>query len=92
MEFINHMKRINIPKYHSFISFNVKLLFTHVTLNFTIDIILSRIYNENEIHTNIKQSEMKKLLLLCTKNLHFTFNNDIYQQSDGVAMDLPRDQ
>ena len=27
--------------------------------------------------------------LLCTKNVHFTFNNDIYQQCDGVAMGSP---
>ena len=32
---------------------------------------------------------MKELLLLCTKNVHFTFNNEIYQQCDGVAMGSP---
>ena len=32
---------------------------------------------------------MKKLLLLCTKNVHFTFNNKIYQQCDGVAIGFP---
>ena len=32
---------------------------------------------------------MKELLLLCTKNIHFTFNNEIYQQCDGVAMGSP---
>ena len=29
---------------------------------------------------------MKELLLLCTKNVHFTFNNEICQQCDGLAM------
>ena len=29
---------------------------------------------------------MKELLLLCTKNVHFTFNNEICQQCDGAAM------
>ena len=29
---------------------------------------------------------MKGLLLLCTKIVHFTFNNEIYQQCDGVKM------
>lgn len=29
---------------------------------------------------------MKKLLLLCTKNFHFTFINEIHLQNDGVAM------
>ena len=88
-EFINHVKRMNIPKDHSFISFDVKSLSTYVPLDFTINVTLKRIYNENEIHTNIKRSEMKELLLLCTKNAHFTFNDDIYQQCDGVAMGSP---
>ena len=32
---------------------------------------------------------MKELLLLCTKNVHFTINSEIYQESDGVAMGSP---
>ena len=32
---------------------------------------------------------MKELLLLCTKHVHFTFNEDIYIQLDGVAMGSP---
>ena len=32
---------------------------------------------------------MKKLLTLCTKNVHFLFNNEIYIQIDGVAMGSP---
>ena len=32
---------------------------------------------------------MCKLLYLCTKNVHFTFNNKIYIQNDGVTMGLP---
>ena len=60
MKFINHVKRINIPKDHTFISFDVKSLFIYVPLDFVIDVILRRIYNENEIHTNIKRSEMKE--------------------------------
>ena len=89
MEFINHVKRMNIPKDRSFISFNVKSSFTYVPLDFTIDVILRRIYNENEIYSNIKRSEMKELLLLATKNAHLTFSNDIYQQCEGVAMRSP---
>ena len=32
---------------------------------------------------------MKKLLTLCTRSIHFTLNNEIYVQSDGVAMGSP---
>ena len=35
---------------------------------------------------------MKNVLLLCTKNVHFTFENNIYQQKDGVAMGSPLSQ
>ena len=29
---------------------------------------------------------MKQLLTLCTKNVHFTYNNKIYQQNDRIAV------
>ena len=32
---------------------------------------------------------MKELLILCTKNVYFTFNNETYIQVDGVAMGSP---
>ena len=32
---------------------------------------------------------MKELLYLCTKNVHFSFSNEIYMQNDGVAMGFP---
>ena len=32
---------------------------------------------------------MKESLFLCTKNVHFSFNNQIYIQVDGVAMGSP---
>ena len=32
---------------------------------------------------------MRDLILLCTKNVHFIFKNDIYKQTDGVAMGSP---
>ena len=32
---------------------------------------------------------MKKLLALCTKNVYFTLNNEVYVQNDGVAMGAP---
>ena len=32
---------------------------------------------------------MNEMRTLCTKNVHFTFNGDIYLQTDGVAMGPP---
>ena len=35
------------------------------------------------------KSEMKEMLNLCTKSVHFTFEGNIYVQNDGVAIDSP---
>ena len=32
---------------------------------------------------------MKELLILCTKNVEFTINNETYILVDGLLMDLP---
>ena len=32
---------------------------------------------------------MKEMLYLCTKNVHFSLDNNIYIQNDGVAMGSP---
>ena len=50
---------------------------------------MKRIYDDKEIQTKIPKKDMKTLLTLCTKNVHFTFNNIVYQQIDGVAMGSP---
>ena len=71
------------------VSFDVKSHFTSVPLEYTIHIIIKRIFEDHEITTISTKSEMKKLLTLCTKNVHFSVNNDIYTQIDGVAMGSP---
>ena len=62
------MKTIPIPLDHKLILFDVKLLFTNVLLDFTIDLISKHIHNNviRQCITNIKKKEMK-LLLLCKK-------------------------
>ena len=32
---------------------------------------------------------MKEMLLLCAKDVHFVFEDEIYQETDGVAMGSP---
>ena len=68
-------------------SFDVQLLFTNVPIKKTINVILTRIYNDHTISTNLKKRSLKKLILdTCTKTA-FSFNNIIYEQKDGVSMD-----
>ena len=35
------------------------------------------------------KQEMKEMLLLCTKDVHFTFNEEVYKHTDDVAMGSP---
>ena len=58
-------------------SFDVTSLFANAPLDETIEIILRRVYIDKEINTNIPRKEVKELLHLCTKNVHFPFNGEI---------------
>ena len=88
-DFTQNIKRENIPTGYKMVSFDVKLLFTNVPLDRTINIILKRIYYDNELRISISRNEMKELLLLCTKKVYFTFNGKINMQVDGVAIESP---
>ena len=84
----------NIPEQlfrdgYRFVSFDVKSLFTNVPLKKTINIILDRIYNKQQINTTLKKRTLKKLLLdSCTKT-PFSINGELFKQIDGVAMGSP---
>ena len=88
-EFIEMVKKERVPSSYKMISFDVSSLFTMVPLDYTIDLTLKRIYGDKEIETKISRKDMKNLLSLYTKNVHFTFGNNIYQQKDGVATGSP---
>ena len=88
-EFLDCFDTKDVPQHYKLISFDVTSLFTNVPLDYTIDVVLRRIYVQQEIQTNIPRDQMKHLLILCTKNVHFTYNNNTYIQNDGVAMGSP---
>ena len=88
-DFIEKIKNVKIPDGHQLISFNVKSLFTNVPLQKTIDIILKRIYENKEINTSISKKDMKDMLILCTKSVHFSMNGDIYLQVDVNSLGSP---
>ena len=85
-EFINYVKKQKVPSNHKMTSFDVISLFTNVPTDDTIDIILKRIYEQKEISTSFTKQELKELILLCTKEVHFTLWGQSYIQTDGVAM------
>ena len=88
-DFVDRIKQKRLPQEYELVSFDVVSLFTSVPLDYTINIILDKIYKEKLIETKLKRNEMKKLLETCTKEMHFSFKGDIYRQIDGVAMGSP---
>ena len=46
-------------------------------------------HGSGELVTNITRSEMKEMLLPSTKNVHFSYNHDIYIQRDDVVIGSP---
>ena len=99
------IKNETVLSAYKMISFDACSLFTMVPLDYTIDLTLKRIYGDKKIENNISRKDWKNLLLLstkiccyyppknllllCTKNVHFTFNEEVYKQTDGVAMGWP---
>ena len=75
-----------MPKNYNMILVDVKSLFTNVLLDETRRIILRKIFGKGKIEASIPRKAMKALLLLCTKNINFIFNEDIYIQLGGVAI------
>ncbi|VDP84136.1 unnamed protein product [Echinostoma caproni] len=69
-------------------SLDVTSLFTCVplwdTINYLCDCIMV-----NEINIGIPLASLKELLLHCTFNFQFSFNGELYRQTDGVAMGSP---
>ena len=74
-QFIEQIHMKQVPDGYKMVSFDVKSLFTNVLLEKTIEITLKRIYEHKETNTSISKKEMKQFLTLCTKNVHFTYDN-----------------
>ena len=88
-DLIRRLREETIPAGYKIISFHVKNLFTNVILDKTIGFILKKGLDEKKAQTNIPKRVFKELLYLCTKQLHFTFNKNIYVQRDGVGIGFP---
>ena len=81
----------NIPQHlfndgYQFVSFDVESLFTNVPLKRTVDIILNRIFTDKLLDTKLLKRTLKKLILDCCNETTFSFDHQIYEQTDGVSM------
>lgn len=70
-------------------SFDVSSLFTSIPLDETIEIALDYVFEEQTTINGLNRKQLKKLVVMATKETHFMFNNNVYDQIDGVAMGSP---
>ena len=71
-------------------SFDVENLFTNVPVSETIDIILSKLFlDQNTNFLAMSKSFFKSLLELSVLNSFFIFDTKLYRQADGLGMGLP---
>lgn len=77
-----------IPNNYNSVSFDVKLLFTNVPLDTTVNVIARHNYEEKiNWNTSVK---IQKTWIFYAKNIHFiNFDNEIYSQADDAAMGSP---
>ena len=86
----NELRNPNLDTDHIFMtSFDISSLITHVPLDDTIDIIISKLFLNSTHHLGFTRAQFKELLSLAVKNCHFLFNGHLYEQVDGVAMGSP---
>ena len=70
-------------------SLDVDSPFTNIPLDETINIIIEKLFSENETVHNLNKDQSKCLLNLATKESYFLFDGKLYQQVDGVPMGSP---
>ena len=70
-------------------SFDVVSLFTNVPIDETINICASALYHSDISPPQLTETSFRELMAKVTKEVHFSFNDVMYRQIDGVAMGSP---
>ena len=70
-------------------SFDVSSLFINVPLDGTIKICSDALYDDSDLQPFIPKDVLVKLIKSATSSIEFSFNNNMYKQTDGVAMGSP---
>ena len=74
---------------HYMSSLDVDSLFTNIPLNETVKICSSLLFHDKPIVDGLTKNEFEQLLTIATTESLILFNDNYYQQIDGVAMGSP---
>ena len=88
-DFLYKINDFPLKGYEHMVSYDVVSLFTNVPLLETIDIVIKYVYGGNSITTPpFGKDVFRKMLLLCSQS-YSMYNDDLYQQINGVSMGGP---
>ena len=68
---------------------DIDSLFTKISLEKTIEICTNNLFKNSNIVRGLKKGEFKHILFLPSKKSYVIFNNILYKQIDGVAIESP---
>ena len=72
------------------VSYDVESLFTNVPTHETINIILEKLFPSSDVlYCGFNKTDFGTLLQLAVSDNHFIFDDQIYKQTDGMAMGSP---
>ena len=91
--FLDDLKQVPVTSDSVLVSYDVTSLFTNVPLDETIEYLVDLAFKDNWLnqnhHLQLKKSDLQRLLEAATKNQLFSFESDLYEQFEGVAMGSP---
>ena len=88
--FANFIQHYNVDPAKTFLcSFDISSLFTNVPLDETVGICADALYRGQLDCPPFPEDIFKELMLVATRGVEFSFNNQMYKQLDGIAMGSP---
>ena len=90
-DFLQHLKGIQLGPDEVIISYDVKVLFTSVSIQPALTIIEKLLEEDPGLHerTSMTVKNIICLLEFCLRSTYFTFQNQYYEQVEGAAMCSP---
>ena len=90
-EFVNEAHELVINNGDILVSYDVSSLFTNVPLEETIQLLADKAFINNWFNEtyHLSKLDLVDLLRAATKDQLFTFNDQLYEQTDGVALGSP---
>ena len=85
---VDELKQLKLDPGNHIVSFDIVSLFTNKPLKESIDLAVDLLLT-NDASIKMSRAQLTKLFHFATSQTHFSYNNQYYDQVDGVAMGSP---